>query len=203
MTLYLRARRVGATTLVIGGTLAFGVLAGGLALPVFSLTGGAASVPVALIVPLGFALAVGWTLSNGLPEHEMTAARCVRGADLALIVVLLAGVALATALVGWSGWFGWSDHAPAVVRNTAGLVGVVLVARRWLPPTGAGALAGAYVLASMLVGVGADGKPLPWAWVLAPDGTRAALFATGCLLIGLGLQAVGSRPWPSRWRHTT
>lgn len=188
-------------TRALASTAALSVIAlviGSVTMPTLSLAAGVASVPFALVLPLGFVAAVLWSLDQGLGPLETSSVRPVSRLD-AFVAVVLVTPALIVGVLGPR--TGWQSIGDDFARNVIGLVGVGLIARRWLPLTVAGASAAIVVVVSMVVGSEPNNRPRQWAWVLANGGRGPVLVASLLAIVGLLVTVVPNRTARAAARH--
>lgn len=188
---HLRARRVGWGAAGIAGTSALAVAFGSTALPTVAITGTAATIPAALLLPLAVAATVTWMWSGRLPDHEHLAGPRVRVLDAALAC---SAMALAASIVMAGSAMGFDIPAAAATRNVVGLVGLAAIARTVVPAPTDAAVAPVYVLLSLLLGQ-RGGYGAGWAWVIADGGPAPMAIATA---LGVGGALVVALRRPAR-----
>jgi hypothetical protein len=143
-------------------------------------------IPVALIVPLCAAIAIGQSLRASMPELELLAARDIRVIRAAHIALLL-GLSALVFVPGPLGWYGLSDQGLGI-RNCLGYTGLCCIS---VPPLGARLSWGLPVTYALLTAVYASTSSEPtlpaWAWPVNASATPAgwtwviALCAVGVL----------------------
>lgn len=138
-----------------------------------------------VLLPVVLAVLACSTLYGADLDLDRTAARLdVRWRAVhGLLAGTLTGAVLAVGLLTSPATYG----AAAAVRNTAGLVGMVLLAVTLLPPVLAWVPALGYGVMSYLVGPRSPGRGAPWwAWVNQPGGLDASwVVAAGLLAAGV------------------
>ncbi|MFB7470856.1 hypothetical protein [Kitasatospora sp. NPDC056184] len=197
MIWWCKARAVPALAAVLAGTFAVGLLAGDGELPVPALRGQAGHFLLAHVITLFPAVSLLYGLGRGDLRTESVAARQLRGLDTGLALALAAAGATCGGLAHAAGQ---GSLALVLARNTAGYLGLALLAH---PLVGhrpaAAALAGVPLLCSA-AGWSPDGRPRPWAWPLHPAGSPAALAAVGLLLLTGAACALRDRQPPAALR---
>lgn len=152
-----------------------------------------ARAPVVVGAPLLAAVLVSATLTGPEPELDRTSARLGHAwrAGHACLAMTVPALLLAAAVPGQP--FEWG--AAVMVRNVAGLVGVVLLTAEWLPTTpswapGFGYTAVCYLAAPKTPRAGSD----VWAWPMQPGGPDASwVMAAGIASAGITVYVLGNR----------
>ncbi len=181
--LHLRTRLVGGTALALVGVAAasWGLLRLG--------DGRQLTTLVLTVMPLALALPLGLGLRSPLGEIEETAGSplpCLRLGHLAALLAIVALVGTLAATADADAASRWT-----LLRNSAGQIGLVLIASRLVGSTAAWILPVVYLMAiwaaerANLLG---DHNPL--LWPVLPAGERPALaVALLLLVVGVGLAA--------------
>ncbi|AZM47662.1 hypothetical protein DMB38_19385 [Streptomyces sp. WAC 06738] len=184
MRLWMFARRA---HIYMPGSLAlFGFLAWTLReeyaeLPSF-LMGGGGSVPLLCIAPIPACAALAMMLDSRMESAEASGVRPIVALDLGLIALT---VALAASIGVLFHSLDHSDTSLAAGRNTAFLVGLMLVARAFTKE-GAAMVPAAWVLLVAVVGYGDGHRPRVWA-VIARDGQDPFAFAISVMTFAVAI----------------
>lgn len=183
MSLWLKVRRWRITLVVLTATVLLLLLTEGTKVSIPSLLQGLTfPVPLGLFLPIGIAIAVGSGLTSGDLELERVASRPLGALDA------IYALSVAACLIAVAGLIALTDDSGVAVaagRNGAGLIGMTLVARAWLPISLTGALPAAMVVAASLFGRVDGGETAIWAWPVAGahDGIAYGI-ALGFLILG-------------------
>ena len=182
MIWWARIRRTRALVAVVLGVVALTVVAGTVDLPLPSLLGSAAPVPLGMFPPLAVAILLVAGLLNGDEQAESTSARPIAVLDAGLALAACAAVTLLS--VPW--FLVEADRVLlACARNTCGYVGLALLVRA----TGRNEAAALFpVVAALLASLfgRSTGSIAWWAWpVAAGDDPLAAGLALATLVLGL------------------
>ncbi|MEV7190185.1 hypothetical protein AB0N81_00065 [Streptomyces sp. NPDC093510] len=148
------------------------------------------SVPVAEVVPLAHAMVLATTLFSPMADLEQTAAQPMgrlRGGYVMVLLALALGLSALPLLTGAT-----AEVYGSAARNVVGFLGLAMISARlfgsglaWLLPLG-------MFGPTLLLGVGRDNAPEPWAWSLhASSSTPAALVAVALWLTGAVAAATG------------
>ncbi|MFF9472781.1 hypothetical protein ACF1E9_09165 [Streptomyces roseolus] len=140
------------------------------------------AVPVAVVVPVAYAVILGTTLHSPMADLEYVSARPV---PLYRRFQLVALTLFATALSALPLAFGLPAEVFAVsARNAVGHLGLAVISARlfgsglaWLLPLG-------IFGPTLLLGVGADNTPEWWAWSIHPATSPGALTIASVLWLG-------------------
>lgn len=191
VVLYARSRHLPAASLVVLMLCGAGVLAGHWLVTRPSLDPTTASIPVTVALAVAVAVVLAGTLHSPADEVERTtprpwhAWRAGHGAAAAVVATLLVTPVLPAAAYGQQ----------ALLRNTAGLLGLGLLAAvavgprlAWTLPLGYAATA--YLAAGTAPG---DGREV-WALIMQPGDSGTAL------IVALLLLAAGTAAWASTAR---
>jgi len=150
-------------------------------LPSF-LMGGGGSVPLLFIAPIPICVALAATLDSRMESAESSGVRPIVIFDLGLIAIT---VALAVLIGIFFHSFDSSNTALAAGRNTAFLVGLMLVARVFTREAAA-MVPAAWVLLVAVIGYGDGHRPRVWA-VIARDGQDLPAFAISAIAFCIGI----------------
>lgn len=188
MTYWRRDRRVLWCALAVVGCFGIVAVVGDAAVQVPAFAGAATQLPWAMLAPL---LPVATVAARVAPSRalELVAVRRVDRLDTALCLVL-SGVAV---LLGWAlvPWCGGQGLAAA--RTLAGLLAIVLIARRKVG-SNAGLLVAATVFcAAALGGTDETGTVRWWAFTIAPAGSVMASLVAGGLVAASAQATASSR----------
>ncbi|MEU5779240.1 hypothetical protein [Streptomyces venezuelae] len=141
------------------------------------------SVPVAEIVPLAHAVILATTLFSPMADLEQTSAQPMSRHRALYLITLLALALGLTALPLLAG--ATSEVFVSAARNVIGYLGLGMLSARlfgsglaWLLPLG-------MFGPTLLLGVGSDNTPEPWAWSLHPS-THTPAMITAVLLWAAG-----------------
>ncbi len=191
MSLWLKTRRAPLSiALVLLLSLAVPPLSG-LYLPIPNLFGGAADVPVVLILPVGVAITTCWSLAGGYTLLEMVSSRPVWSLDT-LWAVSLAGLFLLVCLAE-SATAG-PPLAVSAGRNALGYLGLALMGRQLLGKEAGAVLPTAFLLLTAMFGTTPYREPQPWAWPLHPANSPIAWGLAILLLVAGAWLSVRSNP---------
>ncbi|MFJ9700764.1 hypothetical protein [Streptomyces fradiae] len=144
-----------------------------------SFLAGSMPVPLMLSLPVPLSAAVGMCLDSGLADAEAQGTRRVRALDAALVLAVV-GAAAGTGLFAWT-TLGASDDALAVGRNTAFLMGVMLLLRAVAGPRGVMAPI-VWIFLVLFLGRGSAGQPFFWTVLPRGSGDPVAAVAAGVSL---------------------
>ena len=145
-----------------------------------------ARTPVSLFLPLCTALALVAAVETRKIPQERVSSRAIGALDAGLALtalgVSLVGCALSSLLAG-----GEDPVSQAVARNTAGYIGLALLANGTGSVALAAALPVAYVLCSSTFGTGYGGAVHWWAWpIAANNSTSASVLASIIFGVAIG-----------------
>ncbi|MEU5901528.1 hypothetical protein [Streptomyces venezuelae] len=141
------------------------------------------SVPVAEIVPLAHAVILATTLFSPMADLEQTSAQPMTRHRALYLVTLLALALGLTALPLVAG--ATTDVFVSAARNVIGYLGLAMLSARLFGSGLAWLLPLAMFGPTLLLGVGSDNTPEPWAWSLHPS-THTPAMITAVLLWVLG-----------------
>lgn len=144
------------------------------------------SVPVAEIVPLAHAVILATTLFSPMADLEQTSAQPMTRHRALYLVVLLALALGLTALPLVAG--ATSEVFVSAARNVIGYLGLAMLSARLFGSGLAWLLPLAMFGPTLLLGVGSDNTPEPWAWSLHPS-THTPAMITAVLLWVVGALA--------------
>ncbi|MFW6718748.1 hypothetical protein ACHZ98_00930 [Streptomyces sp. MAR4 CNY-716] len=183
MRMWMLARRA---HIYMSGSLAlFGLLVWALReeyadLPSFFM-GGGGSVPLLFIAPIPVCVALAAALDSRMESAESSGVRPIVALDLGLITLT---VALAASIGIFVHSLDHSATALAAGRNTAFLVGLMLIARVFTGEAAA-MVPAAWVLLAAVIGYGDGHRPRVWA-VIARDGQDLPAFAISVITFCVG-----------------
>lgn len=186
-----RAHSVLPAALAVFVALSVTIQDGSAVLPSF--TNGLDPVPLMLFVPMSLVVGLMLSLESRLDAAEISGTRPVRLLDAALscaVVAVAAGVGFAT-----EGLLD-SAHAAAGGRNTAFLLGLMLITRAFAGQSAVMAPV-AWLVAVLLFGFDSGNEPQPWTVLPEePRAVHAALAACAALAAGLAAQLIAPRNHP-------
>ncbi|WP_306188766.1 hypothetical protein [Streptomyces sp. MK5] len=185
MTLWIKARRT--TTVILPALAVFVVVAVSghnqyAELPSLVAVSGN-RVFLMQLAPLLITSALGYSLTQRLPEIEATARRDMRLLDAALVTAVVAAGAVASVAVGV---LADAEEATMAGRNLLFLTGLMLIARR-IHEQAATVVPAAWVFVVMFVGHRSFQQPWIWAVTLHPAHVMPTLaFSLAVFAAGLG-----------------
>ncbi|MFE6871133.1 hypothetical protein ACFVFS_31825 [Kitasatospora sp. NPDC057692] len=182
---------------VLAGTFAAGLLVGDGELPVPALHGQAGHFLLAHVITLVPAVSLLYGLGRGDLRTESVAGRHLRGLDVGLALAL---AATGTACGGLAYAAGQGALALVLARNTAGYLGLALLAHPLIGHRPAAAVLATVPLLCSAAGWSPDSHPRPWAWPLHPADSPAALAAVGLLLLTGAACTLRAPPPPTTLR---
>ncbi|WP_055569023.1 hypothetical protein [Streptomyces atriruber] len=139
------------------------------------------SVPVAEIVPLAHAMVLATTLFSPMADLEQTSAQPMSRHRALYLVVLLALALGLTALPLLAG--ATAEVFASAARNVIGYLGLGMLSARLFGSGLAWLLPLAMFGPTLLLGVGSDNTPEPWAWSLHPSSDAAAAIVAVALWV--------------------
>jgi hypothetical protein len=184
---YLRLRRISAQIVALALTAVIGLVIGRVAMRLPSLVAhNPAAVPIAYLLPLVSAVALGQATRSEARQFEHTSWRRLWPQRAVHVSIFLAAAIVACSTIG-------GESARAAMRNSAGFSGIVLLTavaigseRSWLIVTPMA------IVTPAIARISVTGDYAGWAWFLRPVSPDTNVLA-GCLLaLGTSLYVIAN-----------